>query len=168
LLAKQIIEQVPDLLIATPWGPIAAWFSDAGLARLALDWRGQAPEAPRAPGSGPARLQQALERYFSGGQTTFDAIPLDVSGGTPFQKQVWRTIRGIPWGETWTYGTVAQRVGKPGAARAVGQAVGANPVPIIVPCHRVVGANGLGGFSGGLSWKKRLLGLEKAAERPTC
>jgi O-6-methylguanine DNA methyltransferase len=80
--------------------------------------------------------------------------------GTPFQCAVWRAIAGIPFGRTRTYGDIARRIGKGSAVRAVGQACGANPVPFFVPCHRVVAANGLGGFSGGLEIKKGLLRME--------
>ncbi|HSC35545.1 MAG TPA: methylated-DNA--[protein]-cysteine S-methyltransferase, partial [Thermodesulfobacteriota bacterium] len=86
--------------------------------------------------------------------------PIDVSEGTPFQKSVWKKLLDIPYGETATYGDVAERVGKPGAARAVGNAVGANPIPIVIPCHRVLASNGLGGYSGGIDIKKDLLRIE--------
>lgn len=87
-----------------------------------------------------------------------------LSGGTPFQRSVWEELLKIPKGETLTYGEVALRVGRPGAARAVGQAVGSNPIPLLVPCHRVVGSNGgLGGFGGGLPLKTTLLRQEGVA-----
>ncbi len=89
-------------------------------------------------------------------------LPLDLRG-TPFQQQVWRELRKVPYGQTVSYGELARRVGRPGAVRAVGQAVGANPIPIIVPCHRVVGADGsLVGYGGGLEIKSALLRLEGA------
>ena len=81
--------------------------------------------------------------------------------GTDFQHRVWSALLDIPTGQTVTYGELAARIGKPKAARAVGTALGANPVPFFVPCHRVVAANGLGGFTGGLDIKKRLLSIEK-------
>ena len=87
--------------------------------------------------------------------------PLDLSVGTAFQREVWQELRRIPRGETRTYGDIAAAMGRPGAASAVGQACGANPVPILVPCHRVLAAQGrLGGFSGGLRWKRLLLERE--------
>ncbi|MFN3763308.1 MAG: methylated-DNA--[protein]-cysteine S-methyltransferase, partial [Anaerolineae bacterium] len=87
-------------------------------------------------------------------------LPLDLRG-TPFQRRVWEELRRVPYGQTVAYGELARRVGRPGAARAVGRAVGANPVPIIVPCHRVVGADGsLVGYGGGLEIKAALLRLE--------
>ncbi len=87
---------------------------------------------------------------------------IDLSQGTEFQRRVWRALLDIPHGETRTYKQIAEQIGRPRAARAVGQAVGANPLPIVVPCHRVVAQNGLGGFGGGLAMKKRLLRLEGA------
>lgn len=81
--------------------------------------------------------------------------------GTDFQKKVWRAIQKIPYGQTRSYAWIARQIGKPKAMRAVGQACGANPLPLIIPCHRVVASNGkIGGFTGGLFWKKRLLALE--------
>ena len=106
-------------------------------------------------------LIKRFQAYFSG-QTVDFPDELDYSGFTPFQRGVWEATRQIPYGQTRSYGWVAQQMGKPGAARAVGQALGKNPFPIIVPCHRVLaGDGGLGGFSGGLEIKKSLLALEK-------
>ena len=87
---------------------------------------------------------------------------LDLSSGTPFQISVWNELLKIPYGNVNTYGEIADRVGTPNAARAVGNAVGANPIPIIVPCHRVVGVNGLGGYSAGIEIKEKLLQIEGA------
>ena len=87
--------------------------------------------------------------------------PLDLSSGTTFQQRVWQTLRKIAWGRTWSYAQVAQAIGNPKAVRAVGGACGANPVPVFIPCHRVLAADGsLGGFSGGLNWKRALLKRE--------
>ena len=89
---------------------------------------------------------------------------LRLVGGTPFQRSVWEGIRSIPRGATISYAELARRIGRPGASRAVGQAVGANPIPLLIPCHRVVGANGgLGGFGGGLPMKRALLRQEGVA-----
>ena len=100
-----------------------------------------------------------LEDYFAGGRRDFD-LPL-APVGTDFQRRVWRALTSIPYGETISYGELARRIGNPQAARAVGLANGANPLPIIVPCHRVIGANGsLTGFGGGLPIKQALLVLE--------
>ncbi len=99
-------------------------------------------------------------RYFTGEPVRF-RVRLDLRVGTPFQRKVWRVLRTIPHGQTRSYGWVAQRIGAPRAVRAVGAACGANPVPVIVPCHRVIASDGaLGGFSGGLARKRALLRLE--------
>ena len=104
-----------------------------------------------------------FKAYFSGQKVDFPD-ELDLSRGTVFQRKVWETARLIPYGETRSYGWVAERAGRPRAARAVGQAMGRNPLAIIVPCHRVVASGGkLGGFGGGLELKKRLLRLENSA-----
>lgn len=100
-----------------------------------------------------------LEEYFAGRRHEFD-LPL-APVGTDFQRRVWSTLRTIPYGSTISYGELARRIGSPRASRAVGLANGANPIPIIVPCHRVIGANGsLTGFGGGLPIKRALLSLE--------
>lgn len=100
-----------------------------------------------------------LAEYFAAGRRTFD-LPL-APRGTEFQRRVWRALREIPYGETISYGELARRIGMPSASRAVGLANGANPLPILVPCHRVIGADGsLTGFGGGLPIKRQLLALE--------
>lgn len=116
-----------------------------------------------SPSTTGARLlwktAQQLDEYFAGQRQQFD-LPL-APRGTDFQKQVWRALREIPFGQTWSYAQLAQHIGKPSATRAVGAANGRNPIAIIVPCHRVIGADGgLTGFSGGLSAKSYLLKLE--------
>jgi len=100
--------------------------------------------------------------YFTGQRVDFPDR-LDLSGATPFQRGVWQAARLIPYGETRSYAWVAGQIGKPKAARAVGQALGRNPLPLIVPCHRVLAADGgIGGFSGGVEMKKYLLAHEMA------
>ena len=100
-----------------------------------------------------------LKAYFAGKLTDFD-LPL-VPAGTPFQLSVWRALQSIPYGETTTYANIAKQIGRPTAIRAVGAANGANPIPVIIPCHRVIGSNGkLTGFGGGLPVKELLLKLE--------
>ncbi|MGH8372222.1 MAG: methylated-DNA--[protein]-cysteine S-methyltransferase [Gammaproteobacteria bacterium] len=100
-----------------------------------------------------------LKAYFNGKLQRFD-LPL-APEGTEFQMRVWQTLRSIPYGETWSYGELARRIRKPTASRAVGAANGQNPIPVIIPCHRVIGANGsLTGFGGGLPIKQKLLALE--------
>ncbi|TAL10124.1 MAG: methylated-DNA--[protein]-cysteine S-methyltransferase [Nitrospirae bacterium] len=104
--------------------------------------------------------QSAIETYLKGKSRSFN-LPIDLDGQTPFQKKVWQMLQTIPYGRVRSYGWVARKIGRPRAARAVGAACGANPVPLLVPCHRVVAGDGsLGGFSGGLPNKKRLLTLE--------
>lgn len=115
----------------------------------------------------PARVRrwhkaaaEALDCALAG-QVARKLPPIDLSAGTEFQQQVWSVLHRIGLGKTWTYGQVAQAAGNPGAVRAVGNACGANPIPVLVPCHRVVAANEeLGGFAGGLGWKRLLLKRE--------
>jgi methylated-DNA-[protein]-cysteine S-methyltransferase len=105
-------------------------------------------------------VSRQLTEYFAGQRTQFD-VPLDLTYGTAFQQSVWQALLKIPQGGTASYGEVSQRIGKPAAVRAVGAAVGRNPVSIIVPCHRVMGTNGaLTGYAGGLERKAALLTLE--------
>lgn len=109
-----------------------------------------------------ADLADRLRRYLEGERVAF-ADELDLTGTTCFQQSVWQAVRTIPCGETRSYSWVASQLGLPKAARAVGQALGKNPVPIVIPCHRVISSNGeLGGFGGGLEIKKFLLSLEQA------
>ncbi|MBI5585658.1 MAG: methylated-DNA--[protein]-cysteine S-methyltransferase [Deltaproteobacteria bacterium] len=105
-------------------------------------------------------LYNQLEEYLSGGRRDF-SLPLDLRG-TPFQLQVWEALSRIPFGETRSYRDIAVQIGRPRAVRAVGQANHGNPVPLIIPCHRVIGADGdLTGYGGGISLKKQLLALEE-------
>jgi methylated-DNA-[protein]-cysteine S-methyltransferase len=105
--------------------------------------------------------EQQLGEYFAGARKSFD-LPLDFAG-TPFQKKVWSELLNIPFGQTRTYGQIANSIGKPRAFRAVGAANGKNPISIVAPCHRVIGKDGsLTGFAGGLEAKECLLGIEAA------
>ena len=109
-----------------------------------------------------AEVRRQLEEYFAGERETFDLTL--APQGTDFEKSVWNELSRIPFGQTRSYSEIALAIGKPGAARAVGRANGANPIPIVVPCHRVIGANGsLTGFGGGLEVKSLLLEIEGAA-----
>ncbi len=114
----------------------------------------------------PHPFRELVERftlYFGGNRVNF-TDKLDFAAATAFQREVWETARLIPYGETGSYRWIAEKMNKPGAARAVGQALGRNPLPIIVPCHRVLASDGrLGGFSGGLDMKRNLLRLEGLA-----
>lgn len=116
-----------------------------------------------------ARFENAREQlaaYFAGKRSEFDLpIDRDAMGGTPFQRQVWQELEKIPFGVTISYGELARRIGNPAAVRAVGLANGRNPISIVVPCHRVIGANGtLTGYGGGLERKRWLLDLERGGE----
>ncbi|MFG1778869.1 methylated-DNA--[protein]-cysteine S-methyltransferase [Micromonospora sp. NPDC049048] len=122
---------------------------------------GRAPGAVEEPGDEAARQALAeLRAYFAGELLAF-TVPLAAPDGSDFERGVWREMTLIPYGETLTYGEVARRLGDPGAARAVGVACNRNPIPVLVPCHRIVGAGGkLVGFGGGLERKVKLLELE--------
>ena len=107
-----------------------------------------------------AAARKALKLALTG-QAPGSLPPLDLSSGTEFQQRVWRVLRRITLGQTWSYAEVAQAIGKAKAVRAVGGACGANPIPVLVPCHRVLAANhGWGGYSGGMKWKRLLLARE--------
>ncbi len=113
--------------------------------------------------SGMSKLVKAVRKYFDGWTTSFGEFALDLSSGTPFQQRVWGIVRRIPYGEVRTYYWVGLEMGRPGAVRAIGGALGANPTPLLVPCHRVVAVDGaLCGFSaeGGLDLKARMLEME--------
>ncbi len=142
-----------------PLFPIWIEAGESGLRRLSFDPLTPCEEAP-APGHPLLReAVRQLEEYFAGRRRRFD-LPLDLRG-TPFQLRVWELLQGIPYGETRSYGELAQDLGRPGAARAVGAANGANPLAIVVPCHRVIGAGGaLTGYGGGIERKRFLLELE--------
>lgn len=109
-----------------------------------------------------SKVIRSIETYFKNGQGDFSGYKFDLDGMTPFQRSVLEAISKIPAGETMTYGEVAAAAGKPGAARAVGNVMAHNPIPLMLPCHRVVASNGLGGFTGGLEVKRKLLKLEGA------
>jgi O-6-methylguanine DNA methyltransferase len=127
--------------------------------------RGAAAERSPAAADLTAAGKAVLE-YLTGG-IPIPPLPLDTSRGTPFQQEVWGAIGRIPFGETRTYGEIARMIGRPEATRAVGQACGANPLPIVIPCHRVVGAGGRpGGYTGGIHIKETLLRLEVPGSVP--
>jgi methylated-DNA-[protein]-cysteine S-methyltransferase len=119
--------------------------------------------AALVPADDPGGLTAALRAYFAGDLAAIDDLPVTLDG-TPFQRRVWEALRTIPCGETWSYRDLAVRVGNPRAVRAVGLANGANPVGIVVPCHRVIGADGsLTGYGGGVERKRWLLDHERRA-----
>ncbi len=148
------------------FGPIYGWFSAQGLRALELPGSVHGVRSGAVPHLSEddervRALIAALDRYFSGEPESFDDVPLDFGACTAFQDRVWRALRDIPWGRTETYGSLSERLGYGArASRAVGQALGRNPVPLVVPCHRVLAGNGLGGFGAGLAWKRELLRLE--------
>lgn len=153
-------------VMESPVGTLTLIGNDEGLA--AVLWPNDRPgrvrlKAERENSSHPTLREAAkqLGEYFAGKRRRF-SVKLSMHG-TPFQKKVWRALLEIPFGETRSYGEIAQALGKPTASRAVGAANGRNPISIIAPCHRVVGANGkLTGFAGGLAVKARLLKLERS------
>jgi O-6-methylguanine DNA methyltransferase len=163
-------EKVVYATTESPVGPVWIAASDGALCAVGLGegqpaqffaWLhetfgpGPALEDPEALSAAVTQLRE----YFSRIRRTFD-LPLELRG-TPFQKEVWTAVARIPYGVATTYGEIAEQIGRPEAARAVGAAVGANPVPVIVPCHRVIGADGsLTGYGGGLEVKAALLALE--------
>ena len=108
------------------------------------------------------KLSKDITKYFSGQKVDFKCS-FDLEDFSVFEKAVWKATKLIPYGKKISYGELSKRLGKPKAARAVGNALGKNPVPIVIPCHRVIKSDGsLGGFSGGLGWKKRLLDMEQS------
>jgi methylated-DNA-[protein]-cysteine S-methyltransferase len=153
------------LLLATAEGLAGVWFETSRHGRPeGTEWPADDRRGPA--GEILARTREQLEEYFTRRRTVFD-LPL-APHGTPFQLRVWNALRAIPYGTTESYGGLARRIGTPAsAARAVGAANGQNPIPIIVPCHRVIGANGdLIGFGGGLERKRWLLVHEGAISAP--
>ncbi len=149
-----------SVVVPTGLGWLQVEFTTKGIVALRLGKR-RAVHGDSSTESLPYDLGQQLQRYALGEPIKF-RVRFDLAGATPFQQRVWRVLQTIPYGETRSYGWVARRIGQPRAARAVGAACRANPMPIIIPCHRVVARDGsLGGFSGGLRWKKRLLALEQ-------
>jgi methylated-DNA-[protein]-cysteine S-methyltransferase len=146
-------------LVATSRGLAAILWEPDRPNRVRLETVAEAPEHPHL-----LEAQRQLTDYFAGRRTTFD-LPLDCRG-TPFQQSVWQALRTIPFGETRSYTEIAAQIGRPRAVRAVGAANGRNPVAIVSPCHRVIGAGGaLTGFAGGLEAKSYLLALEQGKVR---
>lgn len=145
-------------ILSSPIGPLTAVASPRGLRELRFDER----LGPGASAGSPVidRLEEQLDEYFAGARRAF-VVELDLEG-TEFQRAAWTALAAIPFGETRTYGEQARAIGRPKAVRAVGAANGRNPVAIVLPCHRVVGADGaLTGYAGGLAMKRFLLDLER-------
>lgn len=160
-------------LFDTAIGPCGVAWSPQGVTRLQLpeadrratEWRLAANAAPTSQAA-PAEINQLIanvQGYMTGGRVDFAAVAIDLTDAEPFELKVYEAARLIPWGQTVSYGELARQTGSPGAARAVGQALSRNPVPIIIPCHRVLAkGHRAGGFSahGGTFTKERLLALE--------
>ena len=151
----------------TPIGTMRIVGDDTQIDQVNLPKEASNPPDPawrRSPGELPEPIRQAkqqLQEYFAGTRSTFD-LPLGLNVGTPFRRRVWQELQRIPYGETISYGELACRIGQPTASRAVGGANHHNPIAIIVPCHRVIGADGtLVGYGGGLPVKERLLAHEQ-------
>lgn len=156
-------------IVETPIGEVCLVTADgATLARVVLPAVDGAPRPPAGATVDPRALDDvaAAVRAYAGGSPGPIAAARDATvRGSAFQEAVWAALDAIPYGETRTYADVARAIGHPGAARAVGAACGANPLPLVRPCHRVVAASGLGGFAGGIAQKRALLALEAAAAR---
>jgi len=158
--------------VSTPLGMLSIAATPAGACRIAFDevaaaamrhaLRKRFPELILAEAEDPAGAASRLKAYFGGELGALDEVPVD-PGGTPFQTAVWLALRDIPAGRTLSYGQLAARIGRPRAVRAVGAANGANPVGLVLPCHRVIGNDGrLTGYGGGLPRKAWLLRHERA------
>jgi methylated-DNA-[protein]-cysteine S-methyltransferase len=150
---------IGELLLLGDGHSLRGLYMQQGRKPVQIAPRWERSEAPFAD------VRRQLREYFAGDRTTFDDLPLTLDGAQ-FERRVWRALQDIPYGETVSYGEIARRVGQPGAARAVGLANGRNPIAVIVPCHRVIGANGtLVGYGGGLERKRLLLELEQGQGR---
>ena len=159
---------VQHTVVDSPYDALTLVAVDGVLSRMYMTDQRHRPREETFGEPDPRPFGEAirqLDAYFAGELTEFD-LPLRLDG-TEFQRRVWEQLRRIPYGETRTYGELAEALGSPGASRAVGLANGKNPVTIIVPCHRVIGAGGsLTGYGGGLSRKQRLLAFESGAAEP--
>ncbi len=161
LTLDRIASPIGDMLVVTDAQGVlrSLWFDDGELDRRRSP-RLQYGALPLEPGSAPEFIRRALLAYFDGEIAALDRIPW-AAAGTPFQEAVWRALRLVPAGATISYGALAARIGRQAAVRAVGAANGANPISIVVPCHRVIGANrALTGYGGGLERKRWLLAHE--------
>jgi methylated-DNA-[protein]-cysteine S-methyltransferase len=156
--------------LATPIGRVLVAVGDAGLVRVSFREREASfvarlraqlrADVVRSPAR-TARIVHQLRAYFAGQRRRFD-VQVDLSRLTPFHRHVLMATAAVPPGRVVSYGEIARRIGRPHGSRAVGQALGRNPVPIVIPCHRIVAAGGLGGYGGGLAIKRKLLRLEGA------
>ena len=166
-MKPKVENQIVEFTISTPDGQFIARYSEKGLAGLDFPSRRQA-EAVASASPQIRRWHRmtvaALDRALTG-RAPLLLPPLDLTAGTAFQQRVWNALLKISRGETRSYGELAQSLRNPRACRAVGSACGANPIPILVPCHRVLAANHkIGGYSGGLQWKRKLLWREESRD----
>ncbi len=166
------MELIAKAIFSAKYGNFTALYSDKGLCNLTFPSTVKATKysdvtyvyyinTPKGNIDVWIKLtSEVLNNYFNK-KPSVNLPPLDISSGTDFQKKVWNVLLNIPFGKTKTYGEIAELIGCPKGARAVGAACGANPIPIVIPCHRVIAQNGkLGGFSSGLKWKRLLLDIE--------
>jgi len=163
------VKELEKATVDTPIGRLTLIASPDGLTHILFDGRDPADEGLEEPvptvvdNSLLDTASRQLGEYFAGIRKEFD-IPLDPSG-TEFQVEAWMALAAIPYGETTTYANQAEAIGRPNAVRAVGSANGANPIPIVLPCHRVIGSNGsLTGYAGGVDLKRRLLDMERSQQ----
>jgi methylated-DNA-[protein]-cysteine S-methyltransferase len=140
-------------VLATPLGSVRI-VTEAGRLREMGFTRAKPTRGPRG------RIEAEIQEYFEGRRTDLRDVPVDLSESTPFERRVYEATREIPFGKLATYGQIAKAIGQPNAQRAVGQALGKNPIGVVIPCHRVVAVDSLGGFTGGLEYKRKLLRLE--------
>jgi methylated-DNA-[protein]-cysteine S-methyltransferase len=159
------------ILLPSPIGPLTIVAEDGSVVALYMEAQQRRPAdvslgAPGDPSAEPfAAAAQQFAAYFAGELTAFD-LPI-APAGTEFQRSVWTALQTIPYGQTWSYGQLADKIGNPAAVRAVGLANGRNPVAIVIPCHRVIGSDGsLTGYGGGLDRKRFLLDLEARSAQP--
>ena len=141
-------------VVSTPVGNLEIVTCEARLRELSFT---KARPTERAM-TGP--LAEDLSRYFQGESTDFNDVELELADASPFERRVYEATKSVSFGRVATYGQIARAIGSPNASRAVGNALGKNPIAIVIPCHRVVASDGLGGFSAGLSYKRKLLRLE--------
>lgn len=158
--------------LATPMGRFSVVVGEAGQIHAAgfteeherMEAFLHQPDFELIKAKNPGGVSAALAAYFEGELTAIDGLQVAFATGTDFQLSVWRTLREVPCGQTWSYGQLAHKIGRPTAVRAVGLANGANPVALVVPCHRVIGSDGsLTGYGGGLDRKRWLLAHERRA-----
>jgi methylated-DNA-[protein]-cysteine S-methyltransferase len=167
LFLDQLSTPIGTLQIVSDGEVLVAVEYEGYEARLQRLLRKRFQEFRLVPTANPAGFTASLQAYFEGDLHALESLPV-APGGTPFQQTVWAALRRIPVGQTWTYGQLAAAIGRPTASRAVGYANSLNPIAIVIPCHRVIGANeALTGYAGGLERKRWLLAHEGALRQTT-